>query len=130
MRPQHLLFALLLFVWTPSIAEDKSPTVKRAGSIAEYLSELKEYEKDAPSLDLTPSPFWGYRGGWKIGDGYLAVEANGRQGAIMGMRYVIGDEKNRTILKAKEVDLTKGEMTVIIPGTAADKTEPGPFFGR
>jgi hypothetical protein len=96
--------------------------LKTGEIIGDHSRELEQYVK-VRSFLTTKEP-WAYSiSMWKIGDGYLAIDSSVMTGTILKMRYIIGDEQNRTTLAAKEVDLAKGEMTVIIPGTAADKAE-------
>ncbi len=55
---------------------------------------------------------------WKVGDGYLEIETTLGAGIVKDITYVVGDEngEKRTRMKVKDVDLTKGEMTILVSG--------------
>lgn len=55
---------------------------------------------------------------WKVGDGYLEIETTLGAGLVKDITYVVGDENGEKVtrMKVKEVDLTKGEMTILVPG--------------
>jgi hypothetical protein len=57
---------------------------------------------------------------WKVGDGYLEIEITLGAGIVKEITYVIGDQKDKSHkkLKVNNVDLTKGEMTIELPGNA------------
>jgi hypothetical protein len=56
---------------------------------------------------------------WKVGDGYLEIETTLGAGIVKDIMYVIGNgnEKEKTRMKVKGIDLTKGEMTIVISGS-------------
>lgn len=67
---------------------------------------------------------------WKVGDGYLEIETTLGAGIVKDITYVVGDEngEKRTRMKVKDVDLTKGEMTILVPGHS-DKQSLGEETG-
>ncbi len=111
------LLAVLLCICECSAAEDKA--IERGlGGVGEHLGRLNAYEKDELLSSQSPDRDGTERVAWKVGDGSLVLKVSMGAGFIRDITYVIGYEylKERKILKVKEVDLAKGELTAILPG--------------
>jgi hypothetical protein len=112
-------------------SSDQVSALKTGEGVGKYLLRLNEKygrptvaEKAAPN-GLKRSEVMQ----WKVGDGYLEIETILGAGIVKEITYVIGDQKDKSHkkLKVKNVDLTKGEMTIELPGNAdgEGKSLPG-----
>jgi hypothetical protein len=131
MKKLSFISLSLICMHMAAIAGEQSHILKRGDFIGGHLPELKKYGEPVPQSDSTLGGYTGRgeKGAWKIGDGFLVIETSMGAGFILDISYVINSGKDKPIimLKVKEVDLSNGEMTVIIPGTAPEKTKPSPF---
>jgi len=113
--------------------DGKSTILRRGDLIGRHISALRKYGDGTPLLELeTPSRVPGITergtevGMWKVGDGILVVETSLGAGFVADISYVIvtGKENEKTTLKVKEFNLTKGEMVIIVPGCAKSTDSP------
>lgn len=115
-----------------AVRQDQASTLSIGESVNKHLAKLSETfgkgsatEKSATNA-LSRSEVMT----WKVGDGYLEIETTLGAGIVKAITYVIGNqnEEKRTRIEVKDVDLTKGEMTIVIPGRS-DKHSVGEDAG-
>jgi len=107
------------------ISSDQVSTLKTGDDLDKHLPWLNEkYGKATAAEKAAPS---GLKRSevmqWKVGDGYLEIETTLGAGIVNEITYVIGDQKDMSHkkLKVKSVNLTKGEMTIELPGYTDDE---------
>lgn len=126
MRKLFMIFAMILSISSicmSTIAGDQPHAMKKGTFLADHLSELKKYEKSTPFSGIERNPSTSVMTEaaiWKVGDGFLVVECTIGAGIITNITYVIYSEKDKQqiTLNVKDVDLTKNEMTIILPNRA------------
>lgn len=118
-RQSLVLLVLVVCASVSALAGEQSQEMKRGDSIGKHLPKLTEkYGKgNASEKSATDALAKTEMVTWKVGDGYLEVETTLGAGIVKDITYVMGDEidKQRRRLRVKDVDLAKGEMTIVIP---------------
>ena len=98
-------------------AEKQFQELKQRDLIGMHLTKLEErFGKQTGSQKIDSNGL--IRGNvmkWKVDDGYLEIEVSMGAGIVNNITYVMNDEneKQQKRLKVKNVDLAKGEMTIM-----------------
>jgi hypothetical protein len=126
MKKIYMIFVFLYFICMPVITAEQLDALKRDSKIGDHIQELEKYGKCEEVPDTEPSPSAdvlvqsldkaGDKCKLKIGDGFLYLRISYGVGFVKDIKYVIDDEneKHKTTLNVKEVDLIKGEMTIFL----------------
>jgi hypothetical protein len=115
------LKARLPGTWVQTVGGgDQASTMKAGESANKHLSKLIEkYGKATASKKMGPNGLTlAEVMKWKVGEGFLEIEVSVGAGIVDKITYLIGNEREAksTRMKVNNVDLTKGEMTIVIPG--------------
>ncbi len=110
-----------------AVRQDQAEIVNIGESVSKHFATLKEAlgEGRAAETSSTNALLRCEVLTWKVGDGYLEIEATLGAGLVKDITYVVGDEnrEKRTRMKVKNVDLTKGEMTIIFPESSEKQSD-------
>jgi hypothetical protein len=133
MKWLYTLSGTLLLTCLTAFAGEQTSKLRRGDLIGDHLSELRKYGESKPGLEA-PSGLAGTveMAMWKVGDGFLVIETSMSAGIVKDITYVIyGEkEKQKTVLKVKEVDFKTGEIVLVLPKpTSSGKEEKSPAIG-
>ena len=123
-----LLCSVALCLSMPALADEQSPVLKRGELIVDHLTKLRERTSEGKGFRKTKTLPFTEVTRWGLGDGFLEIETSMGAGIVLDITYVVSNEKEqeKKTLKVKDVDLTKGEMTVMLPGWPAETPRLGP----
>lgn len=122
---QEMVVSLPGTLGQDTVSNKQSFAIKCGEKLDKYLQQLTEkYGKGNASENSSTNVL--NRGKvmtWTVGDGYLEIETTLGAGIIKDITYVISNEKEKQkiTLKVKEVDLIKGEMTIVLPNGSIPK---------